>query len=222
MTSAMTSEDVRTRIEEIGIIPAVRVPSVEDALFAAQAVLRGGIGVVEMTMTIPGAFDAITELRRTSPGLMVGAGTVMDLDTARHCLDAGAAFLTSPSLDIEMLEFGAMQNALVIPGVLTPTEVVTASRAGAALIKIFPCAQLGGPSYIKALKAPFPRINLIASGGVNQQTARDFLRAGAAALGVGESLIPLDAVQRRKADWIRELCGRFLSVIKEVRAIGKH
>jgi 2-dehydro-3-deoxyphosphogluconate aldolase / (4S)-4-hydroxy-2-oxoglutarate aldolase len=216
---AMTREEVRGRIEEIGIIPALRVPSAEEALFAAHAVLRGGIGVLEMTMTIPGAFEAIAELTRTSPHLMVGAGTVLDLDTASRCLDAGAAFLTSPSLDLEIVAFGATRNALVIPGALTPTEVAAASKAGADLVKIFPCAQLGGSGYIKALKAPFPHVALMASGGVNQQTASDFIRAGAVVLGIGENLIPPDAVRGKKEKWIHELCVRFLAVIKEARAL---
>jgi 2-dehydro-3-deoxyphosphogluconate aldolase/(4S)-4-hydroxy-2-oxoglutarate aldolase len=215
----MTSEEVRARIVEIGIIPAVRVASAEDALFAAHAVHQGGIGVIEMTMTIPGAFEVIAELSRTSPNLLVGAGTVLDLDTARRCLDAGAAFLTSPSLDLEIGEFGASRNVLVIPGALTPTEVAAAARTGANLVKIFPCAQLGGPSYIKALKAPFTHVALMASGGVNQQTASDFIRAGAVVLGIGENLIPRDAVRGRKEKWITELCTRFLGVIKEARAL---
>jgi 2-dehydro-3-deoxyphosphogluconate aldolase/(4S)-4-hydroxy-2-oxoglutarate aldolase len=215
----MTRDKVRARIEEIGFIPAVRVASAEDALFAAHAVFRGGIGVIEMTMTIPGALEVIAELRRTSPELIVGAGTVFDLDTARRCLDAGAAFLTNPSLDLEIVEFGATQKVLVIPGALTPTEVAAASKAGADLVKIFPCAQLGGPGYIKALKAPFAHVALMASGGVNQQTASDFIRAGAVVLGIGENLIPPDAVRGKKEKWITELCGRFLGVIKEARAL---
>jgi 2-dehydro-3-deoxyphosphogluconate aldolase/(4S)-4-hydroxy-2-oxoglutarate aldolase len=215
----MTREEVQARIEDIGVIPAVRVASAEEAVFAAQSVFRGGIGVVELTMTIPGAFDAMAELARTTPELMVGAGTVLDLNTARRCLDAGAAFLTSPALDLRIVEFGAAQNLLVIPGALTPTEVASASTAGAGLIKIFPCAPLGGPGYIKALKAPFPHMALIASGGVNQQTARDFIRAGAVALGIGEHLIPPDAVRDKNEKWIRELCARFLGVIKEARAL---
>jgi 2-dehydro-3-deoxyphosphogluconate aldolase / (4S)-4-hydroxy-2-oxoglutarate aldolase len=215
----MTRQEVQARIEQIGVIPAVRVASADEAVFAAQSVLRGGIGVVEMTMTTPGAFEVIAELRRTSPDLMVGAGTVLDLDIAGRCLDAGAAFLTSPGLDTEILAFAAKQDVLVIPGALTPTEVASASRAGALLIKIFPCAQMGGPSYIKALKAPFPHMALIASGGVNQQTASDFIRSGAVALGIGEHLVPGDAVRTRNEKWIRELCGRFLGVIREARAL---
>lgn len=215
----MTLSSVRTRIEEIGIIPAIRTASAEDALFVARAVLQGGIGVLEMTTTIPGVFEIIGELKRAHPDLIVGAGTVLDPSTARCALQVGASFLTSPGLDPEILEFAAAENVLAIPGALTPSEVTAAGKAGGQLIKIFPCAQMGGPSYIKALKAPFPHLSLIASGGVNQQTAVEFIRAGAAALGVGEHLIPPEAVRRRNADWIRELCGRYLGAIREARAM---
>ena len=218
----MPPQSVRDRIEEIGVIPAVRVESPEDAIFAAQSVMRGGISVVEMTMTTPGAFEVFAELRRSDPQLVVGAGTVLDLDTARRCLDAGAAFLTSPTLDLEIMDFGATNNILVIPGALTPTEVSTAAKAGASIVKIFPCSLVGGPNYIRALKAPFPHIDLIPAGGVNQQTASDFIRAGSVALGIGAHLVPPDAVQRRKAEWIRELCGRFLGIVKEARAISHY
>jgi 2-dehydro-3-deoxyphosphogluconate aldolase/(4S)-4-hydroxy-2-oxoglutarate aldolase len=213
--------DVRARIEAFGIMPAIRVASAEDALFAAQALLLGGIGIVELTMTVPGAVEVIAELARSTPALTIGAGTVLDLETARRCLDAGAAYLTGPALDLELVEFGAARNVLIIPGALTPTEVQSATRAGIDLIKIYPCAQVGGPGYIKALKAPFPHVALIASGGVNQTTAVEFIRAGAVALGIGEHLIPAEAVRRRNADWIRELSGRFLGIIREARVRDK-
>jgi 2-dehydro-3-deoxyphosphogluconate aldolase/(4S)-4-hydroxy-2-oxoglutarate aldolase len=217
----MKKEEVRARICEIGIIPAIRVPSAEEALFASNAVMRGGIGVIELTMTIPGALQVIAELSKTADGLLVGAGTVLDLETARCCVGAGAAFLTGPGLDLEILEFAERENVLVIPGALTPTEVAVASGAGAQLVKIFPCAPLGGAGYIRALKAPFPHVAMIASGGVNQQTASDFIRAGAVALGIGEHLVPAEAARLRNEKWIRELSGRFLNLVKEARAIGK-
>jgi 2-dehydro-3-deoxyphosphogluconate aldolase / (4S)-4-hydroxy-2-oxoglutarate aldolase len=216
----MTKEKVRARIEEIGIIPAIRVSSSEEALFAATAVLGGGIRVVELTMTTPGALEAIAELARISPELMVGAGTVLDALTAHSCLDAGAAFITSPALDLEIVEFGAKNDVLVIPGALTPTEIVAAMKAGTHLIKVFPCSLIGGPSYIRALKAPLPHVGLIASGGVNQQTAGDFIRAGAAAIGIGEDLIPHEAVRRHNSDWIRELARRFMTMVYEARNPG--
>lgn len=217
----MTNQEVRAQIEAIGIIPAVRVNSAEDALFAAQTVHDAGIGVVEMTTTVPDAVAVIRELTRNSPDLLVGAGTVMDLQTARECLDAGAAFLTSPGLDLEIVQMAEEADVLIVPGALTPSEITAALKAGASFIKVFPCSLIGGPSYIKALRAPFQRASLIASGGVNQQTAFDFIRAGASALGIGEDLIPPEAVKRRNATWIRELARRYLGMVKDARALTR-
>ena len=213
----MTREDVRTRIEQSGIIPAIRVLNAEDAMFAANAVFDGGILVAELTMTIPGAPDVIRELVKRNPEAAVGAGTVLDVETARRCLDAGASFLTSTGLDGDMVAFAEKHKIAVIPGALTPTEVMIAHKAGVDFVKIFPCAQVGGPAYIKALKAPFPHVPMIASGGVNQQTAGDFIHAGAIALGIGEDLIPRDAIENRDLDWIRELCRRFQKIVKRAR-----
>ncbi len=224
----MTQEDAWAHIEETGIIPAVRAASVEEALFAAKAALRGGIGVVELTMTTPGALEAIRELALTGPELTVGGGTVLDVRTARMCLDAGARFITSPGLDAEILDFGKEAGVLTIPGAMTPTEVVAALKAGAHFVKVFPCSLVGGANYIRALKAPLPHAALIASGGVTQKNAADFIRAGAVALGIGEELIPHEAVRRRDADWIRELARRFTAMVQDARkpngapGIGRH
>jgi 2-dehydro-3-deoxyphosphogluconate aldolase/(4S)-4-hydroxy-2-oxoglutarate aldolase len=211
-------DEVCARIKEIGILPAIRVPSAPDALFAADEMFQWGIPVVELTMTVPGAIGVITELARTTPGLIVGAGTVVDVETARACLDAGAAFVTSPGLDRKIVEFTARHNVANIPGALTPTEVMMARDAGADLVKIFPCAAVGGPAYIKSLRAPFPHVPFIASGGVDQVTASQFIRAGAVALGIRGELIPPDAVQRRDRNWIHELAVRFLGIVKRTRA----
>jgi 2-dehydro-3-deoxyphosphogluconate aldolase/(4S)-4-hydroxy-2-oxoglutarate aldolase len=213
----MNREEVRARIQEIGIIPAIRVSSAEDALFAAEAISGSGIPIVELTLTVPGAIDAIARLTRSSPEVIVGAGTVWDTETARRCLDAGVKFLTSTGLDLEVVEFAIKANVAVFPGALTPTEVMTAWKAGSDFVKIFPCSQVGGVSYIKALKRPFPQIPLIASGGVNQQTAADFILAGAVALGIGGDLIPPRAIQLRQQDRIHELARRFLSMVKDAR-----
>jgi 2-dehydro-3-deoxyphosphogluconate aldolase/(4S)-4-hydroxy-2-oxoglutarate aldolase len=210
-------EEVCALIAEIGILPAIRVPSAEDALFAAGEMFQWGIPVVELTMTVPGAIGVISELARTHPKLIVGAGTVLDIETARACVDAGAAFVTSPGLDTKIVEFAVKYNVASIPGALTPTEVMMAHNAGANLIKIFPCSSVGGPNYIKALKAPFPHVPFIASGGVDQTTASHFIRAGAVALGIGERLIPMEAVQRRDHNWIHELSGRFLDIVQRAR-----
>jgi 2-dehydro-3-deoxyphosphogluconate aldolase/(4S)-4-hydroxy-2-oxoglutarate aldolase len=213
----MTKEHIRSVIEEIGIIPAIRLSSTQDALFAAEAVSSSGIPIVEVTMTVPGAVEVISELARNHPQLIVGAGTVLNLESARRCLDAGAKFLTSPGLDLETVHFAVKQNAVVFAGALTPTEVMAAWKAGSDFVKIFPCAPLGGPKYIKALKSPFPDVPLIAAGGVTQQNITEFFIAGAMAIGVGRDLIQPDAIERRERNWIRELSRRFLHNVKEAR-----
>jgi 2-dehydro-3-deoxyphosphogluconate aldolase/(4S)-4-hydroxy-2-oxoglutarate aldolase len=213
----MNKPAARARLEEIGIIPAVRTASAEEARFAAETVSRAGIPIVEITMTVPGALDVIADLARAMPDLVVGAGTVLDVEVARRCVEAGARFVTSPGLDLRVVQFAIEHDVLVLPGALTPSEVMMAWQAGADLIKVFPCAQLGGASYIKALKAPFPQVPLVGAGGVDHQTAADFIVAGAVAVGVGNELIPRRAVTERDAHWIGELARRLLSIIKEAR-----
>jgi len=214
----MKKAEVCALIREIAIIPAIRVSSAEEAHFAVEAVTRGGIPIVEITMTVPGAVDLISHLVHHHPKMMVGAGTVLDIDTARQCVGAGASFLTAPGFSLAIVEFAAKENLAVLPGALPPTEVVTAWQAGADFVKVFPCAQVGGDRYIKALKMALPQIPLIAAGGVTQQTALDFMLAGATAIGVGTDLIPIEAIERRQADRIRELALRFAGYVKEARA----
>ncbi len=213
----MNREEVCRKIRDIGIVPAIRVRSAEDALFAAETVIAGGIPVVEVTMTVPGAVAIISTLRERHPEAIVGAGTVLNTATARECLKAGALFITSPGLDQGIVETTLNAGVASIPGALTPTEVMHALAAGADMIKIFPCSQVGGSSYIQALRAPFPDAAFIASGGVHQQTAEQFILAGAAALGIREDLIPPAAIAARKADWIRELAHRFLGMVQKGR-----
>ena len=214
----MDKEHVRSTINEVGILPAIRVASAENARFAAETVAEAGIPIVEITMTTPGAVDVIADLVRNSPQVIVGAGTILDADTARACLLAGAHFLTSPGLDPEIVHFARKENVLMMAGALTPTEIVAAYKAGSDFVKVFPCSQVGGASYIKALKAPFPQIPLIAAGGVNQQTAGAFISAGASAVGVGGDLIPRSAIELRQPERIRELARRFLSLVRTARA----
>jgi 2-dehydro-3-deoxyphosphogluconate aldolase/(4S)-4-hydroxy-2-oxoglutarate aldolase len=216
----MTNETILARIEEIGIIPAVRVPSAEDAMFASRAVLSGRIPVVEITMTVPGAVGVIASLRREHPDLIVGAGTVLNSDTARRAMDAGAMFLTTTGLDVEIVGFAVEEGIAIIPGALTPSEVMMAHKAGANVIKIFPCSVMGGASYIRALRSPFPHLKFVAAGGVNQQTASEFIRAGACAIGVGLDLLPKEAVRMRNLDWIHVLTKRFLGMVKEGRGLN--
>lgn len=214
----MNKESVRARIEQIGIIPAIRLSSAEDALFAVESVADSGIPIAEVTMTTPGAIEVIAELGRRRPELIVGAGTVLELDDARRCLDAGAKFLSSPGLDLQIVEFALKHDVVVFPGAVTPSEIITAWRAGSDFVKVFPCSLFGGASYIKALKSPFPNFRLIASGGVTQKNTVDFIQAGAVAIGIGRELIHPEAVQRREPDWIRELAGRLLQIVKDARS----
>jgi 2-dehydro-3-deoxyphosphogluconate aldolase/(4S)-4-hydroxy-2-oxoglutarate aldolase len=213
----MTKSEVCTLINNVGIIPAIRVSSGDDAHFAAEAVTSGGIPIVEITMTVPGAVELISHLVKHHPKMVVGAGTVVDAEMARRCLDAGASFLTAPDYYIDVLEFALKANVAVIPGVLTPTEVAAAWRSGADFVKVFPCALVGGDKYIKALHTSLPQIPIIAAGGVNQQTAADFILAGATAVGVGTQLIPTEAIARRQPERIRELALRFTGFVKEAR-----
>ena len=214
----MTRKEICARISEIGIIPAVRLHSESEALFAAEAMCGSGIPIVEVTMTIPGAIGIIEQLTRHSAAVIVGAGTVFDVETAARCLDAGAGFLTSPGLDLEIVDFALKRDVVIIPGALTPSEVMAAWKAGADFVKVFPCAEVGGPEYIKALKAPFPHIPLIASGGVNQKNAGDYILAGAAALGIGQHLIHQNAIKRRQREWIHELARRYSSMVSDARS----
>lgn len=214
----MNKAEARAQIETVGIIPAIRAYSAEDARFAAEAVSQAGIPIVEITMTVPGALQVISDLVRHAPDTLVGAGSVLDAKTARQCLDAGAGFLTTDGLDLGVVEYAVKENIVVFPGALTPTEVLNAWKSGADLVKVVPCAQVGGDNYIKALKAPFPQIPLVAAGGVNQQTATGFILAGAVALGVGIALIPRESIKYRQADRIRELARRFVGFVESGRS----
>jgi 2-dehydro-3-deoxyphosphogluconate aldolase/(4S)-4-hydroxy-2-oxoglutarate aldolase len=214
----MNPDEVRARINEIGIIPAIRTASEEDARFAVEAVSSGGIPLVEITMTIPGAIAVIAHLTKHMPNTLIGAGTVLDTETARRCLDAGAQFLTAPCLDVPVVEMAKKENVIMLAGALTPSEVHKAWSAGADFIKIFPCSQVGGDSYIRALRGPFPKVPLVAAGGVNQQTVGNFILAGAVAVGIGSELVPREAIERRRAEQIRELARRFMRLVSAARA----
>jgi 2-dehydro-3-deoxyphosphogluconate aldolase/(4S)-4-hydroxy-2-oxoglutarate aldolase len=213
----MNRSDLAVRIEGIGIMPSVRVASAEIALFAAETVYEAGIQVVEITMTVPNAIDVITQLAKNYPNFIIGAGTVLDAETAERCVDAGALFITSPGLVPDVLEYTLKSDVVAIPGALTPSEVIAAWKAGADFVKIFPCAQVGGDQYIRALKIPLPQISLIASGGVNQLTAANFIFAGASSLGIGSELMPRKALSTRQDQWIRELARRFIEAVRNAR-----
>jgi 2-dehydro-3-deoxyphosphogluconate aldolase/(4S)-4-hydroxy-2-oxoglutarate aldolase len=214
----MTKEEVCSQIEEIGIIPAARVSAADGARFAAEAVRHGGIPIVEIPMTVPDAIGVISQIVRQFSDMIVGAGGLLDVKTARLCLDVGASFLTTDALDLDVVRFAIKENIAVLPGALTPTEVITAWKEGVNFVKVSPCAPLGGESYIRRLSLSFPHVPLVAAGGVNQRTAEDFILAGATALGVGRELIPKDAVEHRREHQIWELARRFLGFVKEGRA----
>lgn len=198
-------------------MPAVRVSSEHVARFAAEAVAAGGIPIVEIEMTVPGALDVIHYLVEHIPDMSVGAGSVYDTETARRCIAAGASFLTTDGLDASIIEFANKEGITVWPGALTPTEVINAWKVGPDFVKVFPCASVGGDSYIRILKKAFSHIPLIAAGGVNQQTAQKFIVAGASALGVGGDLIPEDALRLKQADRISELAHRFVRFVNDGR-----
>ncbi len=215
----MEKQRVRERILEIGIVPVVRASSAAEACIAAEAVREGGIPIVEITMTVPGAVELIRELvKNCGSEVLIGAGTVINADAARRCIDAGAEFLVSPGLHLQTVAHAAKEGKLIIAGALTPTEVMAAWEAGADFIKIFPCGQVGGAKYMKALKGPFPQIPFIPTGGVNLSTAAEFLEAGAVALGVGGELIQADALKSKKPEIIVETARKFLEIVKQTRA----
>ena len=210
----MDKQKIRDRILEIGIVPVVRAASSQQAVIAADAVCRGGIPIVEITMTVPGAIEVIRQLRKSSLAeMLIGAGTVLDVEMARVCADAGAQFLVSPGLNLETVEFAVSQGVLMMAGALTPTEVITAWKAGSDFVKVFPCGNVGGAKYIKALKGPLPQVPLVPTGGVNLDTAAEFI----AALGVGSELVQTEALKTGKPEIIVENARKFLKIVKETR-----
>jgi 2-dehydro-3-deoxyphosphogluconate aldolase/(4S)-4-hydroxy-2-oxoglutarate aldolase len=215
----MDKKAIRDRIVEIGIVPVVRAASPREAMVAVEAVSEGGIPIVEVTMTVPGAIEVIRELVKTGASeLLIGAGTVLDVETARRCRDAGAQFLVSPGLDLETVAFAVQEQILMMAGALTPTEIITAWKAGSDFVKVFPCGQVGGAKYIKALRGPLPQIPLVPTGGVNLNTAAEFIQAGAAALGVGGELVQAEALRVGKREIIVENARMLLTIVKEARA----
>jgi 2-dehydro-3-deoxyphosphogluconate aldolase / (4S)-4-hydroxy-2-oxoglutarate aldolase len=214
----MDKQQVRDRIMEIGVVPVVRASSPGEAQIAAEAVCQGGIPIVEITMTVPGALDVIRELAKNNPSeVLVGAGTVLNAEMARRCLDAGAEFLVSPGLNIRTVEFAVREGTLIMAGALTPTEVMAAWDAGADFVKIFPCGQVGGAKYIKALKGPFPQVPMVPTGGVNLNTAAEFIEAGVVALGIGGELVQPDALKANKPEVIVENARKFLAIVQQTR-----
>jgi 2-dehydro-3-deoxyphosphogluconate aldolase / (4S)-4-hydroxy-2-oxoglutarate aldolase len=191
----MKREEVTARIAEIGLVPVVRVPSAALAVRAVESVLAGGISIFEITMTVPDALGVIRTLADRFGGrALVGAGTVLTAEEARACIDAGAQFIVSPGLDLPTVEAALARGAAVMPGALTPTEVITAWKAGADMVKIFPCSAMGGARYLRALKGPLPQVKMLPTGGVSVATVEEYVLAGATALGIGGELLDVAAL----------------------------
>jgi 2-dehydro-3-deoxyphosphogluconate aldolase/(4S)-4-hydroxy-2-oxoglutarate aldolase len=215
----MNARQIFQAITEVAIVPVVRASSAEAAVQAVDAIYKGGVRAAEITMTVPGAVRVLEKLADQFGGkIILGAGTVLDPETARICILAGAEFIVSPSLKPATIEMCKRYSKVVTPGALTPTEVVTAWEAGADAVKIFPCGNVGGAKYIKALKGPFPQIEMIPTGGVNLETAADFLKAGACAVGVGGELVDAKCIKEGRFDIIEERARQFLAVVSKARA----
>ncbi|HST24066.1 MAG TPA: bifunctional 2-keto-4-hydroxyglutarate aldolase/2-keto-3-deoxy-6-phosphogluconate aldolase [Blastocatellia bacterium] len=214
----MNRSEVIQQIVETGVIPVVRAASADEAMRAIDAIKEGGISVLEITMTVPGAVRVIEEVAaRYGSEALVGAGTVLDAETARACILAGAEFIVSPALNSETIALCRRYGKVVMPGALTPTEVLAAWQAGADFVKVFPCDSVGGAKYIKSLKAPLPQIQVVPTGGVTLQTAADFIKAGASALGIGTDLVDVKALREGQGNLITERARRFIEIVKESR-----
>lgn len=214
----MKSSEIKQRIIDIGVVPVVRADSPDEALQAVEAIKAGGVPILEITMTVPGAVKVIEKIAdRFGGDVVLGAGTVLDPETARACILAGATFVVSPALNLATIELCKRYSVPICPGALTPTEVVTAWQAGADFVKVFPCSAMGGASYIKGLKAPLPQIELIPTGGVNLNTAAEFIRAGSSALGIGADLVDLKAIRAGNAALVTERAEQFVRIVREAR-----
>jgi len=215
----MNKTDIIQQIKAIGVIPVVRATSADEAMRAIEAIKAGGITVLEITMTVPGAVRVIEQVcARYGDQALVGAGTVLDGETARACILSGAQFVVSPALNLETIACCRRYGIAVMPGALTPTEVVQAWTAGADFVKVFPAGAMGGASYLKALKAPLPQIELVPTGGVSLKTAADFIKAGASALGVGADLVDIKAIREGQDNVITERAKQFVEIVREARA----
>lgn len=215
----MHRDTILRSIIDIGIVPVVRTPSAESAIFAIQAIYHGGIRTAEITMTVPGAIRALERVAdELGDKITLGAGTVLDPETARTCILAGARFLVTPALNLKTIEMAKRYSTVIMPGALTPTEVLTAWEAGADVVKVFPCGAVGGPKYIRALKAPLPQIEMIPTGGVSLENTAEFLKAGACAVAVGAELIDAKNIAEGRYEVFTERARQFLAEVAKARA----
>lgn len=210
---------VLNKIHDIGLVPVLRARSADEAIAIAAAIEAGGVPVLEVTMTVPGALEVIRRITdHAGDRILVGAGTVLDPETARACMLAGARFIVSPALNLATIEICQRYGVPVMPGALTPTEIVTAWQAGADVVKVFPCSAVGGAPYLKAIQGPLPQVKIIPTGGVSLATAADFLKAGAFALGVGSDLVDTKAIAQGRPDLITENARKYLAIVQAARA----
>jgi 2-dehydro-3-deoxyphosphogluconate aldolase/(4S)-4-hydroxy-2-oxoglutarate aldolase len=217
----MTKQELLAKIAEVGLVPVVRAQGPDEAMKVVDAIREGGVPVLEITMTVPGAIGVMEQLaRKFGDDVLLGAGTVLDPETARACILAGARFVVSPALNLATIEMCRRYSVAILPGALTPTEVVAAWQAGADVVKVFPCGALGGASYIKSLKAPLPHVEMIPTGGVSVKTAADFIRAGSLALGVGADLVDTKAIREGNAKLVTEKAREYVRIVQEARAAG--
>jgi len=213
----MEKAAVLKELREIGLVPVLRCGSIEHAIALAEAIAAGGVTVLEVTMTVPGALQAIRRLTRERPDILIGAGTVLDAETARRCILEGAQFVVSPALNFKTIEMCQHHSIAVLPGALTPTEIVNAWQAGADVVKVFPASAMGGAKYLTALKGPLPQIEMIPTGGVSLANAAEFLAAGAFALGVGSDLVDAKAIAAGKPEVVTESARKYLAIVREFR-----
>lgn len=215
----MDKTKIMQHMHELGLVPVLRASSAQEAITIADAIMAGGVNILEVTMTVPGAIRVIEQLaNHHGEKLLLGAGTVLDPETARSCILAGAQFIVSPALDLRTIELCRRYSIPIMPGALTPTEILTAWQAGADVVKVFPCSAVGGAKYLKALQGPLPQIQLIPTGGVSLSTAEEFLAAGAFALGVGGDLVDAKAAREGRTSVITENAQKYISIVKKFRS----
>lgn len=217
----MQKAQVLASLRNIGLVPVLRADSIDKALALADAIAAGGVTVLEVTMTVPGALQLIRKLAETRPDILIGAGTVLDPETARMCILEGAQFIVSPALNLDTIALCHRYSIAVLPGALTPTEIVTAWQAGADVVKVFPASAMGGARYLSAIKAPLPQVELIPTGGVSLANAHEFLAAGAFAIGVGGDLVDHQAMTEGRAHAVTETARKYLAIVQRFRAASE-
>jgi len=217
-TAFMTKDEVISRVSKTGVLPVIRAASADEARQAIDAICEGGIDTIEVTLTIPNAVALIETLAKELPDVLIGAGTVLNANDAKRCIDVGAEFIISPATDLETIRICNEYETVVMPGALTPTEIIAAIAAGANVVKVFPVGALGGVNYIKSLRSPFPGLKVVPTGGITIDTAASFIKAGCLAVGLGSDLVDLTAIREGRAHEITKTARRVRDSIAEARA----